>query len=345
MDSHNIEYDLNENTDRKIGNGYTSEESWRQDKSNPSRLSSDEQNSETKQAIELKEDSESKFIITSNPCRIAKTYKKYTTNAPPQRYPAKIREKVSYGICLCRIGNNGVQMLMIKKRTTYAFTSFVNGTYEHHDEKYLRKLFNNMTHTEKLLILHKDFDYMWKHTWMQDVKNLSGNRVGKFLDKKNKFRKLIDDGGRRLRCMINGSNNSDTLWEIPKGRKQMNERNLDAAMREFYEETNITPDDYTISWSATVINQSYIDGGTKYINYYYIAEPNKNIDGRMNFGNAHQISEVQAVQWVDKTTLKLLITNTRVQERTLKLYKRLKLCFKKNTAHIQLIQPNVASVP
>ena len=64
--------------------------------------------------------------------------------------------KTSYGIALCRFNrdkNLQSEILMIKKRYTYHYFSFVFGHYKKYNNKHLQYLFNNMTFGEKIDIL------------------------------------------------------------------------------------------------------------------------------------------------------------------------------------------------
>jgi hypothetical protein len=61
--------------------------------------------------------------------------------------------KTSYGIALCRYNaskNNQPEILLIKKRYTYCYFSFVFGHYKKYNNKHLQYLFNNMSFGEKV---------------------------------------------------------------------------------------------------------------------------------------------------------------------------------------------------
>ena len=74
----------------------------------------------------------------------------------------------SYGIALCRFNSNKEpEIILIKKRYTYYFFEFVLGKYQRNDNKYLFKLFNNMTYQEKMDILSLKFDTLWYKIWLE----------------------------------------------------------------------------------------------------------------------------------------------------------------------------------
>lgn len=73
------------------------------------------------------------------------------------------RFKKSYGIACCRYNllTKEPEVLMIKKRYTYAFFNFVFTKYKKNDDMRLRKLFSQMSIQEKADILQLDFDKLW----------------------------------------------------------------------------------------------------------------------------------------------------------------------------------------
>lgn len=156
-----------------------------------------------------------------------------------------MKTKISYGIALCRYNqekNNNVEILLIKKRYSYQYQSFVMGHYNKKDIKYLRHLFNNMSFSEKIDILSGEFSSMWSRIWLNNPEkffnlaeiyrnyNLKQYPVkDKFTEveihklyheKKNKFENnFLRDKNVSLQNLVQQSSNSEILWEIPKGRK------------------------------------------------------------------------------------------------------------------------------
>ena len=167
-------------------------------------------------------------------------------------------------MCRERSGSNVPEIVLIKKRFTYSFSVFVQGAYKK-DNKSLLKLFNGMAMHEKAEILRMDFGALWRYYYMDNDYNRSFNRS------KMKYNSLIADGGTRLRKLIHGSSNSPSIWEIPKGKKEPFETEMDAAIREFREETGIQPDTFALMWNAEPLVYTYSDQGVTYHNKYYLA--------------------------------------------------------------------------
>lgn len=218
--------------------------------------------------------------------------------------------KKSYGVICCRPSLRGVQIIMVKKSTTYHFCEFIAGHYRKNNESHLLKLFNNMTYHEKMDILSMKFQTMWYRIYREnpDEVYMQGNRnpwASSYIRKKSKFEStFMQDGGARLKRLIENSINVETEWEFPKGRKNNHdEDNITAATREFGEETSVLSKQYKILWHVSPFVSTYVDFGTTYQNTYYYAEAVGQWDPKYKFYNKQQISEVSSVRWITKSNL------------------------------------------
>lgn len=262
--------------------------------------------------------------------------------------------KRSYGIICCRKHKKyGFQVILIKKPITYHFCEFIAGHYRKNDEQHLRKLFNNMTYHEKIDILSMKFNNMWYRMYKTNPDQVflqaNGSSISKqFYKKKNKFEmSFLHDGGSRLRYLISDSTNAETLWEIPKGRKKdyddsrkpegkrhvrednkrnIKEDNIDAAIREFSEETLIESSKYKLLWHLKPYIETYSDFGTTYQNIFYYAEAIDDWEPQIKFSNNQQISEVSAIRWCGKSDLMHMalekVTYQRLLNMFVKVYKK-----------------------
>ena len=262
------------------------------------------------------------------------------------------KTRKSYGIALCRFNAQNIpEIILIKKRYTYYFFEFVLGKYQKNDDKYLSKIFNNMTYQEKMDILNLKFDDLWYKIWLE-IPNQSHYRrkslyplrikdsgfnekryTCSYIKSKSKFESnFLSDYGHRLRRLINDSTNSETIWEIPRGRKNMNEREVDVAIREFYEETSIDSKKYNILWHIKPINNSYRDDGVIYKTTYYIAvidDSAKHWSPKVNFNSYDQILEIEAIKWLSLNEINILMLNRKTKTRTVELFKTIINIFKK----------------
>jgi 8-oxo-dGTP pyrophosphatase MutT (NUDIX family) len=258
--------------------------------------------------------------------------------------------KTSYGIALCRFNkdkNNQSEILMIKKRYTYHYFSFVFGHYKKYNNKQLQYLFNNMTFSEKVDILSMKFSNIWYRLWLCDPeKNYDINALYHntsqsvykhqslkcYFRKKNKFETIfLRDGGKRLKRLISNSSNAVTPWEIPKGGMNSNELEFECAKREFEEESGINSDNYTVLWDIKPITVSHKDDHIIYRSVYYIAYLNRDTRWcpKIKFNTCDQLTEIEQVRWVSLNEIKFLNLNDKSKNILVKNYKKIIHQFRK----------------
>jgi len=270
--------------------------------------------------------------------------------APNMKHPS-LHIKKSYGIALCRFNTqlNEYEILMIKKRYTYCFVEFVLGHYNKNNDARLLYLLNRMTNEEKIDILSLDFGQIWYRIWLVNPesiytsydKKLTHEEHMKYVNcKKHYERCFLVDKGERLISLINKTHNDETLWEIPKGRKSYpQEKEINCAIREFYEETRIDNSQYTILFDISPKKLIYTNTKARYINYFYIAVSTSPITDKdkfvvpdavdmdsdiwrrrrhnkfrratdkltdLSFTNKHQVSEVISMKWISLSKLQLI---------------------------------------
>lgn len=242
--------------------------------------------------------------------RIAPAYKidgQYSALTPADRgaarkYRPKQAPKVrnSVGVALFRRHENRIQILLVRKRSTYAFHTFVHSQYKSDDTDAIMALFNKMTAEEKLDILSMNFNQIWYRIWLN-----TPFRTAFYYMCKHKFENtFLRDGGKNLRAMIARSTCGNLIWEIPKGRRSRGESTLDCAIREFQEETNISKEQYRVVFmpdrgAGPTRSFTHQDEGTVYTNVYYMAVENAPIKINIDFHNESQIVEIGELRWMD----------------------------------------------
>jgi 8-oxo-dGTP pyrophosphatase MutT (NUDIX family) len=103
--------------------------------------------------------------------------------------------------------------------------------------------------------------------------------------KSNNFYGLLDNE--------NLSKYLETEWEFPKGRKNLNENNLDRAIREFTEETNISCNKIQVLERLNYLEEDF--KGTNDINYkniFYLASTDNLLHLSTNINN-YEISDIK----------------------------------------------------
>jgi 8-oxo-dGTP pyrophosphatase MutT (NUDIX family) len=216
----------------------------------------------------------------------------------------KQNKKISCGIVCYRNVISGAQqrheILLIKKRITYAFSVFVNGLYDPHNRENIMRVLNAMTVDEKILVLSQDFGAMWKHIWLSlDPKRAFIQCLRKFEDA------FMVDGGERLKRLIWATTSSGQLrWEIPKGRKtHPEEMDLQCAVREFIEETGISKSSFTI-YPSLKRKELYSDDGRLYETIYFGAVTRGNF--KLMVSELDQMSEISDIRWATLQELRIL---------------------------------------
>ena len=236
--------------------------------------------------------------------------------------------KKTYGVSICRYNKNQVEILMIKKRYTYSFFSFVFGYYKKYNKKQIKSMFNTMTIEEKIDIMSLNFSILWYRIWLTNpdqnynfynnykntdnnnngIKNIEINKNTEiFIDnnlyyykKKHIFeRTFLKDGGKKIKKLIQLSMNYELEWEIPKGGSSENETDVLCACRELEEETNITVGDYILLHDIEPVTITNIDFKVTYMTRYYIGymKNNSKYKPLINFNNKNQVSEISDIKW------------------------------------------------
>ena len=165
---------------------------------------------------------------------------------------------LSYGIILYddSIPDN-IKIVMIERKDSISYIEFLRGKYKSHTNiDYIKLLLSRFSVDEKQRIISNDFDELWKQLWIH-TETINPRVKREYTISKRNFNRIKDgfeyEGkSYNLQSLIE---ETDTLyesneWELPKGRRNLRENNRECAIREFQEETNISP-----SWlTADIIN-------------------------------------------------------------------------------------------
>jgi len=164
---------------------------------------------------------------------------------------------------------------------------FVRGKYDTHDTNYIKKMLSNVTVQEQKYILEEPFENLWKRLWgnSRDTDSFEYNLA------RDKFNSLD------LKSVVIPSKFSEPEWGFPKGRRSRGETDQECAVREFWEETNIPAEAYTVL--ETTFTETFT--ATNNINYkhkYFVAvlKDSKHINLNQKL-TPSQRREVSAVDW------------------------------------------------
>jgi len=194
---------------------------------------------------------------------------------------------------------NELRILMVCRKHTIGYIEFIRGNYKLDNPSYIKKLFGYMTTDEiQLLQVNKgNFNYLWSKLWGTDTTNVDTTRIDNEYPKaKIKFELM------NATFELNNQfvNNSEFEWEtpewgFPKGRRNMNESDLECACREFEEETGLKSDDYKIMNIKPLYENFVGCNGRNYRHIYYVAQSNSL---KIAMSNPLQLLEISDIRWM-----------------------------------------------
>jgi len=200
---------------------------------------------------------------------------------------------ISYGVILIDQPSlplkNDVKILMVRRKDSMAYTEFIRGKYDIEDLGYVKTLLSNMTSIEHNILKVTSFDEIWTNHWGVGRDHHSRE----FELSKERFNQL------NITELTEGMTGyPESEWGFPKGRRAPRESDMECAIREFSEETNIPRETYTICKNLLLSETFVGTNGTPYKHEYFIAllrEPESiHLDQAMT---SMQQREVSAIEW------------------------------------------------
>lgn len=211
----------------------------------------------------------------------------------------------SYGIIAFRLGINGFEYLMIRRKNSFGYIDFIRGKYSPYNLAQLKNIVNEMSLEEKNEIQTSSFEKLWSNMWGDT--NIKNNQYkNEESASKRKFELLkegviIDFCLYTLKDIVDMSETTwhETEWEFPKGRRNQREKDLDCALREFQEETGISQTYLTIIDNLLPIEEIFIGSNHKaYKHKYFLASfNNAQKKSTSNELNNFQVTEVSKLEW------------------------------------------------
>lgn len=157
-----------------------------------------------------------------------------------------------------------VSVLMVKRKDSMSYMEFLRGKYDPTNAAYMVKIFSNMTKEEHERILEPatTFDFLWTRLWGQgrDSKTMEYELSKEMFDKLD-LPTLIKNAPSKYK---------DPEWGFPKGRRMKGELDTETALREFIEETNISPSAFNLT-KMNLIETFTGTNGVRYRHIYFIA--------------------------------------------------------------------------
>lgn len=199
-----------------------------------------------------------------------------------------------------------INYLMIRRKHSLSYVDFIRGKYDMDDYEHIHNTIYLMTNIEQHNLMNNKFEDLWLDLWST---NYNMNYSQEYEESKTKFEKL------KSGCIIHKNDimfnvnfqsiieqknrvNTEPEWGFPKGRRDINESNIDCAKREFREETGIHENDYFIL-NMSPLEETYL--GSNHIRYkhiYYFAQTPKYTVIDVDQNNEHQKIEIGDIKWL-----------------------------------------------
>jgi 8-oxo-dGTP pyrophosphatase MutT (NUDIX family) len=200
---------------------------------------------------------------------------------------------------------------MIRRKDSMSFAEFMRGKYDPTNIDYVSVLIKNMTLKEQAGIASDSFETLWKQLWGDDRTSAD------FAPSRDRFNQLD-----RVKLMRdNLSEYVEPEWGFPKGRRNINEDDMNCAVREFQEETGIHTRNIRINWDIKPLEEVFTGSNkVRYKHVYYVA---KYIPSKFETEDdaIHQNKEVKDVQWFNYQDAQDKIRGCNVERK--ELFKRL----------------------
>tara|TARA_R110002074_G_scaffold289297_3_gene461119 strand:+ start:326 stop:1138 length:813 start_codon:yes stop_codon:yes gene_type:complete len=217
---------------------------------------------------------------------------------------------ISNGIICFKKTNNAItkktlKFIVIRRKYTLGYTNFIRGLYNL-EKNSLLDLINIMTLEEKQKVQLNTFDFLWKDLWMiEDINNTYYNEYEK---SKIKFNQLKSKAPKEINLnniiKLSNTNYIEPEWGFPKGRRNNDENNLECAIREFEEETNLEDQQYKLLNLKPIIEDFMGTDNKKYRNIYYIAEYTDNENKLILSNNNFQQAEISDIRFMSFNEIK-----------------------------------------
>jgi 8-oxo-dGTP pyrophosphatase MutT (NUDIX family) len=200
---------------------------------------------------------------------------------------------------------------MIRRKNSFGYIDFMRGKYSPYNLVQLKNMIEEMSVGEKENILNKSFDLLWNDMWGDT--NIENSQYKNEENASKKKFELLKKGIANenqiytLKDIIQSCETKwdETEWEFPKGRRNLKEKDLNCALREFEEETGISQTLLTVVENILPFEEMFIGSNHKaYKHKYFLAyfHNNNNTISDGDYLNHFQETEVSKLEWktIDK---------------------------------------------
>jgi len=247
----------------------------------------------------------------------------------------------SYGLICVRLNQGKYEMLLIRSKHTWQRAAIVHGKYgnEIRTPEDICTFVGKMTIAEKQSIVNSEaieydeppspsshvdmhepdefcFICQYRECYNRMFSRLSANDKREYeMRAIARFKRDMPVLIRPMLKSIKNGENGVLPWSIPKGRSKYRICDgLSVAIKEFTEETQITPDMYDLHPEIPPFAVQYIDAGKKWSFEFFFASAKDNLRFRYNPECKEQSGEVSLIQWHTVESLSELILDPITRE-------------------------------
>ena len=196
---------------------------------------------------------------------------------------------------------NNIKFLMIQRKHSLSYIEFIRGKYDYDNFDKLEYMFNNMAPLEIKDISNKNFSELWNSLWKKTSKSKAFQK--EYKNSKESFDNIINNGFLKKLVEIKPKYKTPE-WGFPKGRRNLFEKNIDCAIREFQEETNIDSKNLFILNKINCVNEEYT--GTNNLSYkhiYYLSYADENLIEQNIDESNYEVGNIGWFSWDEANEL------------------------------------------
>lgn len=254
----------------------------------------------------------------------------------------------SYGIICFRLKLDNEsqciypEYLLVQRKDSLCYVEFIRGKYDLQRKAYIMQLFSSMTESERIGVLNKPFEMLWKQLWQVDDCNMFERE---YHEAKTKFELLKrgyileteSDGNLffDLKFVIDNSKSclDECEWGFPKGRRNINEPDFACAVREFLEETSMKSKYLRVLKNQKPFDETFSGSNrVRYKHVYYLAMcMNTNDQAIFKTGSHVGMREIKDVQWFRYSDAQARIRDHNIERK--ELFKRVNQVVLKSVVH------------
>lgn len=192
-----------------------------------------------------------------------------------------------------------IEYLLIRRKDSIGFIEIMRGKYRLSDRDYIKQHIAGMTGEERQKLLTEPFDTLWEGLWGPPQEGTHA-----YKNEREQARQKLEGLRPDLEELIKECAPpwATPEWGFPKGRKDIGESEYACAMRELWEETNITDREVVTARNMEPVKEMFFGtNGVHYCHKYYIAHAAPGV-GEQSIDvaaktNSHIQREVGCIKW------------------------------------------------